>query len=411
MGTATMAGEASGGLDVRIGGSTDVWKRFVVTASSAWGDTNATYVTIGAGGAAGIMLANPHVPWYTGESPQNGRASIRYGRIGGTANGSFWDVGARSDGNFSFNAINKNNNTETQTQPLIVFKTGDLTVQGTASVAGLRFDTMVANHIETDGALYRKDSQCYLTFDHNLHFRKAGSGGNWAARIGDTGDLNLMGGLTVQGTANLPGGLQFMGDGNGLTSHIESDGALYRKNGWCYLTVDDYLHFRKPNTGDNWTARLRVDTGDFILNGGLTVQGTANLSGGLQFMGDGNGLTSHIEKDGALYRKDGQCYLTVDDYLYFRKTNASPSDSWVARLRTDDQPVTLSLARGLQLGEWAIVPDGDKLYIKRGDSIVARFATSQDRFNIFKNINGIGPYWFWNSAGNAGSGGDGVVPP
>ena len=44
-----------------------------------WGDGNNQYVTIGAGGAAGIMFYNPHVVWQAGEN----RASIRMGRSGG----------------------------------------------------------------------------------------------------------------------------------------------------------------------------------------------------------------------------------------------------------------------------------------------------------------------------------------
>jgi ethanolamine utilization microcompartment shell protein EutS len=84
----------AGMLDVRVAG-TGGWDRFVVNTSTAWGDGNTQYVTIGSGGAAGIMINNPHVSW-TGD-----RASIRYGRSGGVAQGHYWDVGVRTNNAFS----------------------------------------------------------------------------------------------------------------------------------------------------------------------------------------------------------------------------------------------------------------------------------------------------------------------
>lgn len=76
----------------------NAWGRFVVNTTPMWGDGNSQYVTIGAGGAAGIMIANPHVPWIAAES----RASVRYGRSGGNSNGGYWDVGVRADNHYTF---------------------------------------------------------------------------------------------------------------------------------------------------------------------------------------------------------------------------------------------------------------------------------------------------------------------
>ena len=73
------------------------WERFVVTTTNNWGDGANQHITIGAGGAAGIMLRNPHVSWYAEEN----RASIRMGRSGGVANGHWWDVGVRGGNMFS----------------------------------------------------------------------------------------------------------------------------------------------------------------------------------------------------------------------------------------------------------------------------------------------------------------------
>jgi hypothetical protein len=111
-------------LDVRLPGGTGAWNRFVVNTTSAWGDGASQYVTIGAGGAAGIMFWNPHVTWMAAEN----RASIRYGRTGGTAGNTWWDAGVRADGAFSFNANDNAGIGET----LKITKTGFTSTKGIA---------------------------------------------------------------------------------------------------------------------------------------------------------------------------------------------------------------------------------------------------------------------------------------
>ncbi|MFP2908400.1 tail fiber domain-containing protein [Pyxidicoccus sp. 3LFB2] len=88
--------DPQGALDVRVAGTAGDWDRLVVNATTNWGDA-AAYVTIGAGGATGIMVNNPHVSWLASEA----RASIRYGRSGGVASGRFWDAGVRAGNAFS----------------------------------------------------------------------------------------------------------------------------------------------------------------------------------------------------------------------------------------------------------------------------------------------------------------------
>ena len=83
----------TGKLHVQTGGA-GAWDRFVVNATPLWGDKGLEYVTIGAGGASGIMFFNPHVVW----DPAEKRASIRMGRSGGNGSGRYWDMGVR-DGN------------------------------------------------------------------------------------------------------------------------------------------------------------------------------------------------------------------------------------------------------------------------------------------------------------------------
>ncbi|MFV8751763.1 H-type lectin domain-containing protein [Nannocystaceae bacterium ST9] len=114
-------------LDVRVPGATGNWDRFVVTANTAWGNGN-THVTIGAGGASGIMFNNPHVSWMSGES----RASIRYGVTGGVAGGTFWDAGVRADGAFTLIANDGGGVGET----LRINKTGSVSVRTDFDIEG-----------------------------------------------------------------------------------------------------------------------------------------------------------------------------------------------------------------------------------------------------------------------------------
>lgn len=92
IGTSTPLGK----LHVQTGGSGS-WDRLVVNTTGHWGDKDAKYVTIGEGGASGIMFYNPHVVWYAPER----RASIRMGRSEGRAEGHWWDVGVREKNGFS----------------------------------------------------------------------------------------------------------------------------------------------------------------------------------------------------------------------------------------------------------------------------------------------------------------------
>ncbi|MGE3510614.1 MAG: hypothetical protein AB7N65_17210 [Vicinamibacterales bacterium] len=88
--------DPKGKLHVHTGGA-GAWDRFVVKTTQLWGDPGREYVTIGEGGASGIMMYNPHVVWYPPES----RASIRLGRSDGKADGHWWDVGVRTKNEFS----------------------------------------------------------------------------------------------------------------------------------------------------------------------------------------------------------------------------------------------------------------------------------------------------------------------
>jgi hypothetical protein len=111
------SGTIAGSLTINTGGAGS-WNKLVVTTTSDWGDGNTQYVTIGAGGADGIMLSNPHVTW------RDNRASIRYGRVGRIVSGSYWDAGVRQDGSFSF-ALDG-----VEDQKLTIAKSGTISVKG-----------------------------------------------------------------------------------------------------------------------------------------------------------------------------------------------------------------------------------------------------------------------------------------
>jgi hypothetical protein len=102
------------------GGSAGGWSLFTVTLTNGW-DAGANFVTIGAGGAAGIMFNNPHVAWYAVEN----RASIRYGRTGGRPGETWWDAGVRADGAFTLNANENTGIGET----LRVNRNGEFTIR------------------------------------------------------------------------------------------------------------------------------------------------------------------------------------------------------------------------------------------------------------------------------------------
>ncbi len=412
--------DPQGAVDVRVGGSTNDWHRFVVTTSAAWGDEAQERVIIGAGGAAGIMFANPHVPWYA----QDHRASIRYGRIGGKPNETFWDVGARKDGSFSFNASDNGGVGEA----LSITKKGDLEVVGTATIQGtatMASATLLDNLTIKNSAKIDATGKLGLGTDNPqgaIDVRIAGSTDPWQRFVVTTssawGDNNVnyvtigAGGATGIMLAN-PHVPWYAPDSRASIRYGRAGGTANNTFWDVGARTDGSFSFNAADNGGVTGALVVSKDGNLQVHGTATIQGTANLPGGLQFMGEGNGVANHIEKDGALYRFNGQCYLTVDDNLYFRKTN-SAVDTFAARLLTTDPvttAVTLILARGVQLGEWRIEPEGDKLYIRRGNSTVARFSTTQDRFNVFRDVNGTGPYWYYNNAGNFGKTTDSSTPP
>jgi hypothetical protein len=113
------------GLTINTGG-TGTWGPFVVTSTSLWGDGATQYVTIGAGGAAGIMIYNPHIVWNAGES----MAAVKFGRSGGVSSGVYYVTGTGASDNFF---IRKN----AESPIFNINSSGNATFSGTISASNL----------------------------------------------------------------------------------------------------------------------------------------------------------------------------------------------------------------------------------------------------------------------------------
>ncbi|HLP87135.1 MAG TPA: hypothetical protein VK184_00815 [Nostocaceae cyanobacterium] len=193
-------------LTVNTGG-VGAWNKFVVNTTSEWGDDNSQYVTIGSGGANGIMLSNPHVTW------RSNRASIRYGRSGGIKTGVFWDGGVRADGSFSFSLNGENDH------KLTITKDGNvgigtnnpgnykLNVQGNQFVSGeVRAKIWYSDEYEwSDGKApvrMGKSDKC-VAFITYVRGKFAGGGERVFTYIGDDGYWYLSGAQGGEGKSIL----------------------------------------------------------------------------------------------------------------------------------------------------------------------------------------------------------------
>ena len=115
------------GLTINTGG-TGTWGPFVVTSTSQWGDGGTLYATIGAGGAAGIMINNPHIVWNASEVA----AVMKFGRSGGISSGSYYNIGTGASNNFF---INKDG---AIASPILnINSSGNTTFSGTISASNL----------------------------------------------------------------------------------------------------------------------------------------------------------------------------------------------------------------------------------------------------------------------------------
>lgn len=470
--------EPQGGIDARLNGSTDAWHRFVVTTTPNWGDAGAQHVTIGAGGAAGIMLSNPYVSW------RDGKAAISYGRTSGTAGNTYWDVGVRDDGRFGFFAGDNGGAGE----HVWINKAGMLTARGGLVVEG------GTAHLDRDGALYRHvDGQVYLTVDDNLYIRKSGAA-SWASHFDvNTGSLNLKGSLnagtglrvsgnggsfslegndhnyiqffpqklvggrkgwigygnvntTALGVYSEAGPLELAGTAVTITGNTLVRGALAANDGqntgvgrglWLWASGDSNHVIYSASPQGKSPANAAPATG--FHNASHRMRFRTDLGQGFLFenrsetpLVDIASDTGNLWTRGAVYVGGSDLYFTQTDHAhsgigntmgYAAIENATNFEALMILGRQTANGRIVKLwdylevngnmrvtGTTLRIGDWTLESAGAHLYIKRGANTVARFSTAHDRFNVFRDVNGVGPYAYYNAGGTLSTGGSGAPP-
>jgi hypothetical protein len=326
--------------------------------------------------------------------------------------------------------------------------TGAVTAQG-----GLYVDGVLSTHPSRDGSFYKySDGQVYLATDDWLYLRHTTSGTNAftfdlrntsptlsttgtvsagtlsatgtvsGATLKATAAVNTVD-LTGTGTVNAPKIYASTNMGVGTTGPEESlhvlngdikvSGGYYRRlkvvsdDYWAGLELVtreqktagrphiDFTHgdLDNPNFGirfscvDNTTMSMEAGAGSGTM--ALNISGLVSANG---LMVDSQS-SAHLEKDGAFYRYGGQVYVTVDDWLYIRKTN-STSAAFAFNTSTNS----------LTIGSWTITDSGGSLiFEKTGVGNIMRLDNGQDKVQFYKNNNGAAPYFYYNKDGNYGT--------
>ena len=346
-----------GPLDVRVAGAGG-WDRLVVTASDAWNNGN-QHVTIGAGGAAGIMINNPHVSWIAAEK----RASIRYGQS--LPSKAWWDVGLRENDAFTFIAAGS-------PTALAILPAGDVSVARDLDYGGqlgkldvkeqggvtLRAADLLFGHSGRRGAPGRAlvDGKDALIVNF---------GADWT-RTEVHGPLALAGNLNVNGDTSL-GNLRVAGNlelnGQPSLGFAQTTGDFNQPLRSGFYQFDNPAG-RVPDTAHSWVHMISV-----------------------RHANPGN---NHQLQIAASYAEN--------DKLYFRKIarELAPASAPWHELATVTDGV-------LRVGGWSLEATATSLIFKCGAQIVARFSTEHDRFQVYRNVNGQGPYFYYNSSGQSGA--------
>ena len=330
----------------------------MVTASDAWNNGN-QHVTIGTGGAGGIMINNPHVSWIAGEK----RASIRYGQS--LPSKAWWDVGLRENDAFTFIAAGS-------PTALAILPAGDVSVARDLDYGGqlgkldvkeqggvtLRAADLLFGHSGRRGAPGRAlvDGKDALIVNF---------GADWT-RTEVHGPLALAGNLSVNGDTSL-GNLRVAGNlelnGQPSLGFAQTTGDFNQPLRSGFYQFDNPAG-RVPDTAHSWVHMISV-----------------------RHANPGN---NHQLQIAASYAEN--------DKLYFRKIarELAPASAPWHELATVTDGV-------LRVGGWSLEATATSLIFKCGAQIVARFSTEHDRFQVYRNVNGQGPYFYYNSSGQSGA--------
>jgi hypothetical protein len=135
---------------------------------------------------------------------------------------------------------------------------------------------------------------------------------------------------TSTGTNDTDGLQLYKGSsGEGYLWNNENKGLWFGTNNTTRLHISETGNIGINNI--NTTYKLRV-AGTCYIDSSTTINSTANINGtttinsslyvnnGSIYIDDGRIISFGNGSDGKLYRSGGQCYIEVDDYLYFRTT-------------------------------------------------------------------------------------------
>jgi hypothetical protein len=94
---------------------------------------------------------------------------------------------------------------------------------------------------------------------------------------------------------------------------------------------------------------------------------------------------------------------TAGKHLYLNRDANDTSDVLIGHfgreLTVKGDTGNVKVSGSITIGDWTISGDGDNLQFSRGSSIVARFSVGQDRIQVYKNLDGKAPYFYYNKDG------------
>lgn len=313
----------NGAVEVNVPGAVNAtWGRFAVTTTNSWGDGGNQYVTLGAGGASGIMFNNPHVVWIPGES----RASMRFGRSDGVVNGAYWDVGTRTGDAFSI-AYNGPND-----HKLYMAADGSVGIGTTTPSTKLA----VANgDLSIEGGYYRRlrvvSDQYWAGIE--LVCREQGTPGNPHIDFthGDIDSPNY--GVRMRS----PGNNSLKIEAGVGEVALTVAGPLYAGGSDIYFTQTDHTHTGIGNTNGYAAIENASDYGALMIMGRRTndgrivklfdyleVNGTLRVTGSTLQIGD---WTLEVSGNSLLFKRGVQTVARFstdhDRFLVYRNVNGT----------------------------------------------------------------------------------------